>query len=143
MYTSLHLLETKYSESLQLGFHTSLWLIYAHTGSPVSISEIAIVGVGDNHVRKKGQERLYHTAKVAQHAPKGRRAATFLSQLTAFPIPSHHCHQSRRAGLAVNFSTTGQVFIRCSIPNVVRLPIWTLRRQTLCPRAGEASRRTC
>ena len=48
----------------------------------VGISEIAIVGVGDNHARKKGQDRLYCSTKVVRQTPKGQRAVRFLFRLT-------------------------------------------------------------
>lgn len=50
-------------------------------GSSVGISEIVVVGVDDNHARKKGQGRLYCTAKVVQQTPKEQIAVPFPFQL--------------------------------------------------------------
>jgi hypothetical protein len=73
MYTSLYLPKARYPESLQLGF-------YSPCDSSVGISEIAIVGVGDNHARKKGQDRLYYTTKVVRQTPKGGRTPSTLTR---------------------------------------------------------------
>jgi hypothetical protein len=46
-------------------------------GSSVGPSEIAIVGVGDNHAREKGQDRLYRT-KVVRQTPERAKGCTAL-----------------------------------------------------------------